>query len=48
MTVDVDDYRAEVRTFIAEHGVPMRREGVRVPVDEAEERADQGVAGLPL
>ena len=48
MTVDVDAYRAEVRGFIAEHGVPMRREGVRVPVDDAEERAFRAWLGVAL
>ncbi len=38
MAVDIDAYRAEVRDFIAERGVPMSREGVRVPVDADEER----------
>jgi alkylation response protein AidB-like acyl-CoA dehydrogenase len=35
---DADAYREQVRSFIAERGVPMAREGVRVPVDAAEER----------
>jgi len=39
MSIDVDAYRHEVRTFIAEHGVRMEREGVRVPHDADEERA---------
>ncbi|MDG2029148.1 MAG: acyl-CoA dehydrogenase family protein [Acidimicrobiales bacterium] len=39
MPADVDGYRAEVRTFITEHAHPMAREGVRVPVDRAEEVA---------
>ncbi|ADP80557.1 acyl-CoA dehydrogenase family protein [Pseudofrankia inefficax] len=36
---DVEAYRSQVRAFIAEHGVPMVGEGVRVPRDEAEEKA---------
>lgn len=39
MDVDVEAYRAEVRAFIAAHGVGMAGEGVRVPRDDAEERA---------
>ncbi|OAA27912.1 acyl-CoA dehydrogenase [Frankia sp. EI5c] len=42
MPADVEEYRARVRAFIAEHGVPMRGEGVRVPADTAEERAIRG------
>ena len=34
-----DAFRAEVRSFVAEHGHPMRGEGLRVPVDAAEEQA---------
>ncbi|CAO5188391.1 Acyl-CoA dehydrogenase [Frankia sp. AiPs1] len=33
-----DAYRAEIRAFIAEHGVPMPAEGVRVPRDAEHER----------
>jgi alkylation response protein AidB-like acyl-CoA dehydrogenase len=39
LMLDVDEYRAEVKAFIAEHGHPMVGEGVRVPRDEGEERA---------
>ncbi|EFC86835.1 acyl-CoA dehydrogenase family protein [Parafrankia sp. EUN1f] len=39
MRTDLEEYRARVRAFIAEHGVPMRGEGVRVPADADEERA---------
>jgi alkylation response protein AidB-like acyl-CoA dehydrogenase len=35
----VDDYRTEIKAFIAEHGHPMVGEGVRVPRDAEEERA---------
>ncbi|MCM3884546.1 acyl-CoA dehydrogenase family protein [Frankia sp. R82] len=35
---DLDAYRREVRAFIAEHGVPMSAEGVRVPRDAEHER----------
>jgi alkylation response protein AidB-like acyl-CoA dehydrogenase len=33
MPADIAAYRAQVRAFIAEHGVRMEREGVRVPRD---------------
>jgi alkylation response protein AidB-like acyl-CoA dehydrogenase len=39
LPTDVDEFRAAVRSFVAEHGHPMRGEGLRVPVDDAEERA---------
>ncbi|ONH25410.1 acyl-CoA dehydrogenase [Pseudofrankia asymbiotica] len=39
---DVDAYRARIRSFIAERGVPMRGEGVRVPRDADEEKAIRG------
>ncbi|HET6948895.1 MAG TPA: acyl-CoA dehydrogenase family protein, partial [Acidimicrobiales bacterium] len=39
MPVDVEAYRQEVRAFVAEHGVRLAREGVRVPRDAGEERA---------
>ncbi|CUU59327.1 Acyl-CoA dehydrogenase [Parafrankia irregularis] len=39
MRTDLEEYRARVRAFIAEHGVPMQGEGVRVPADADEERA---------
>jgi alkylation response protein AidB-like acyl-CoA dehydrogenase len=39
MEPDVDTYRAEVRTFIAEHALPMTAEGVRAPRDAGEEAA---------
>ncbi|CAO5249131.1 acyl-CoA dehydrogenase family protein [Frankia sp. AgKG'84/4] len=35
---DVDAYRQRVRAFIAERGLPMDREGVRVPESAAQER----------
>ncbi len=38
-THDIDQFRAEVRSFVEANGHPMRGEGLRVPVDEAEERA---------
>ncbi len=42
MPVDVDAFRQEVRTFIAERGVRMDHEGVRAPRGAAEERAIRG------
>ena len=42
MPVDIDAYRAEVQAFIADHGIPMAGEGVRVPRDADEERAIRG------
>ncbi|ONH52465.1 acyl-CoA dehydrogenase [Frankia sp. CcI49] len=42
MRTDLEEYRARVRAFIAEHGVPMQGEGVRVPADANEERAIRG------
>jgi alkylation response protein AidB-like acyl-CoA dehydrogenase len=39
MAADIDAFRGQVRAFIAEHSVPMRREGVRAPAGDAEERA---------
>ncbi|WP_426573998.1 acyl-CoA dehydrogenase family protein [Aquihabitans sp. McL0605] len=39
MAADVDEFRHEVRAFIAAHGHPMRGEGLRVPRDADEERA---------
>ena len=42
MPVDVEAFRAEVRAFVAEHGIPMRGEGLRVPRDDAEEAAIRG------
>ena len=42
MPVDIDAYRADVRAFIADNGIPMAGEGVRVPRDADEERAIRG------
>ncbi|WP_007510910.1 acyl-CoA dehydrogenase family protein [Pseudofrankia saprophytica] len=39
MRADVEAYREQVRSFIAEHGVPMQGEGVRVPRNQDEEKA---------
>lgn len=38
----VESYRAQVRTFIAEHALRMEREGVRAPADSEEEGAIRG------
>ncbi len=37
MSADLDTYRAQVRAFIAQGAPPLRQEGVRVPLDKAEE-----------
>jgi alkylation response protein AidB-like acyl-CoA dehydrogenase len=38
MTVEVAEFRAATRAFIAEHAPPLRHEGVRVPGNADEER----------
>jgi alkylation response protein AidB-like acyl-CoA dehydrogenase len=42
LPVDDDDFRAEVRAFVAAHAQPMRGEGLRVPRHDAEEAAIRG------
>jgi alkylation response protein AidB-like acyl-CoA dehydrogenase len=39
---DIEAYREEIRSFIADRGVPMLQEGVRVPKGADEERAIRG------
>ena len=39
---DAEGFREDVRAFVAAHGHPMRGEGLRVPVDAAEEQAIRG------
>jgi alkylation response protein AidB-like acyl-CoA dehydrogenase len=38
VTGDIERFRRDVRTFVAEHAPPLEREGVRVPRDAGEER----------
>jgi alkylation response protein AidB-like acyl-CoA dehydrogenase len=42
MPAEHDAFRAQVKTFVAEHAIPLPHEGVRAPADDEQERAIRG------